>query len=78
MDTPNGDNGDYTMVRGSRGSLLFVHHGFVFVKDQTHHGVIFIRCMKRFCHARGRINLNDNSSFFSDDGLHTHGPSLPQ
>jgi hypothetical protein len=64
--------GDYTFVRGARGSVLYIHEGYIFVKEQVHHGIVFTRCLKKFCPARGRINLNDDSTFF--DNIHSHGP----
>ena len=75
LNTGNNTNRDnYTAVRGSRGSVLYLHNGFVFTKDVSIRGVVFVRCLKRYCHAKGRIYLHDNTAYFSEDSMHCHGP----
>jgi len=78
LDMGNNRNKDYTVVRGSCGSILYLHNGYVFIKDMFIGRVIFVRCQKRYCNAKGRINLSDNTAYFTEDTLHGHAPCIVQ
>jgi hypothetical protein len=68
------EQNNYLEIRGPRGLAMYIHHHFVFIREFARNGVIFLKCIKRFCHARGRIHQDSNLSIFPDDSVHSHAP----
>jgi hypothetical protein len=62
---------------GPKGVPLYIHNGFHFMEYFTFNGVNFLKCVKRFCHAKARIDKDSTFTMWPDDSAHSHCPPEP-